>query len=392
MNQTTVDKQSKEFLKFLTYAICFVALGTGVAAIGPILPLLADNVGVSIGQISFVFTAQNLGYLIGSVGGGRLFDRFKSHRLMVLALLLVIVMLLLIPLSVRFYLLLIVLFFYGLGLGTVDIGGNLNLVWIFKSRVSPYMNGLHFSFGLGGIAAPMIISAVLGWTSGSLTWAMWSLVFFSFPGLAGLILLKSPEYVIEAASPGEADPVNRRLIILLILLFFLTVGIQSGFSGWIFTYVTELKIADSAAAALMTSIFWASLTLGRLLTVPVSKKVPPGKIVLGNCIMTLLVLGLVLVWPFKAWMMWVAAAGLGLAKSSIFPTLISFAEARMAMTGKVTGLFFLGSSLGMMMLPMLLGQIFEYISGFAVMLTLFTTGLMALILMLVVYSGRMNRT
>ena len=391
MKQAESNKKL-ELLKFLTYAVCFVALGTGVAALGPLLPLLADNVGVSIGQISFVFTAQNLGYLIGSVGGGRLFDRFKSHRLMVLALLLVIAMLLLIPLSIWFYLLLIVLFFYGLGLGTVDVGGNLNLVWIFKSRVSPYMNGLHFSFGLGGIAAPMIISAVLGWTSGSLNWAMWSLVFFSLPGLAGLILLQSPEHVIKDDSQQEVNSADRRLIVLLILLFFLTVGIQSGFSGWIFTYVTELQIADNAAAALMTSIFWASLTMGRLLTVPVSKKVPPGKIVLGNCIMTLLVLGLVLIWPFKAWMMWVAAAGLGLATSSIFPTLISFAEARMVMTGKVTGLFFLGSSLGMMFLPMLLGQIFEYISGYAVMLTLFTAGLLALIIMIGIYSGQTNRT
>ena len=391
MTQLT-NKKSEEKLKFLTYAVCFVALGTGVAAIGPILPLLADNVGVSIAQISFVFTAQNLGNLIGSVGGGRLFDRFKSHRLMVLALLLVITTLVLIPLIGWFSILLLVLFFFGLGLGTVDVGGNLNLVWTFKSRVTPYMNALHFSFGLGGIVAPLIISIVMGWTGGSLNWALWSLVIFSLPGLAGLALLRSPENSSGEPQQGQANPEDRKLIVLLILLFFLTVGIQSGYSGWIFTYVTELQIADSAAAAMMTSIFWGSLTLGRLLTVPVAKKVPPGKIVLGNCLMTLLVLGLILIWPVQVWMMWVGAAGLGLATSSIFPTLISFAEARMVMTGKVTSLFFLGSSLGMMLLPMLLGQIFEFVSGFAMMLTLFITSFFALLFMIGIYSGRLNRT
>jgi MFS family permease len=56
--------------RLLTYAICYFAVGIGVSALGPLLPFLAENVRVSLGQISFVFTAQNLGYLIGSVGGG----------------------------------------------------------------------------------------------------------------------------------------------------------------------------------------------------------------------------------------------------------------------------------------------------------------------------------
>jgi len=273
----------KEFQKFLTYAICFVSLGVGVASIGPILPFLANNVGVSLGQISFVFTAQNLGYLIGSVGGGRLFDRVKSHHLMILSLGLMVVMGLLIPLVSWFYLLLVVLFFFGLGLGTMDVGGNLNLVWIFESRVSPYMNALHFSFGVGGFLAPIIISLMLGWTEGNLTYALWTLFILFLPGFIGLILLKSPENVAKKADHGENLIVNFRMVGLMVLIFFLSVGVQSGFGGWIFTYVSELQIADVAAAALMTSIYWGALTLGRLVAIPVSKKVAPAWMLLFNC-------------------------------------------------------------------------------------------------------------
>ena len=43
----------------------------------------------------------------------------------------------------------------------------------------------------------------------------------------------------------------------------------------------------------------------------------------------------------------------------------------MVMTGKVTGTLFLGSSLGMMLLPMMLGQIFEYIGAYQIMVALF---------------------
>jgi len=49
--------------RLLTYAVCYFSVGIGISALGPLLPFLADNVNVSLGQISFAFTAQNLGYL-----------------------------------------------------------------------------------------------------------------------------------------------------------------------------------------------------------------------------------------------------------------------------------------------------------------------------------------
>ncbi len=79
------DREPQEFIKFLTYSFSYIALGVGVTSLGPLLPLLSANVGVSIGQINFIFTAQNIGYMIGSVIGGKLYDRIKSHRLMVAA-------------------------------------------------------------------------------------------------------------------------------------------------------------------------------------------------------------------------------------------------------------------------------------------------------------------
>ena len=45
--------------------------------------------------------------------------------------------------------------------------------------------------------------------------------------------------------------------------------------------------------------------------------------------------------------------------ASIFPTMITFAEHRMTLTGTTTSLFFVGSSAGGMFLPWLIGQLFE---------------------------------
>jgi len=84
-------------------------------------------------------------------------------------------------------------------------------------------------------------------------------------------------------------------------------------------------------------------------------------------------------------MVWVVSAGLGLALSSVFPTLLALGESRMKISGKVTGYFFFGSSLGGTLIPMALGQIFDYVGSFYIMLTLFLltiVGLAVLISML----------
>ena len=382
INHQLLVKKSGEIRRFLTYALCLISVGVGISLLGPLLPFLADKVRVSIGQMGFAFTAQNLGYMLGSVGGSWLYDRFKSHTLMVLSISLMVVMGLIVPLMGTFYALLMVLFWLGLGLGMLDVGANLSLVWIFQSRVGPYMNALHFAFGVGAILTPLILSSVMGWTGGSLTWAIWGLVILFFPGFVMLLTHPSPGHISKNENQSDTTTNTYGLVALLILLIFFCVGVQIGFGGWIFTYVSELGITDLRTASLMTSIFWGSLTLGRLIAIPVSKKVSLASMLLFNLCFLVVVLGLILIWPNRLWMLWVGSAGMGLATSLLFPTILSFAESKLNMTGRVTGLFFLGSGLGMMVLPMVLGQVYEFWGGYQMLLTLFVAALIGLGLMI----------
>jgi MFS family permease len=68
-NQQLLIIKTVEFRRFLTYALCLISVGVGVSLLGPLLPFLAEKVQVSLGQIGFAFTAQNLGFMLGSVGG-----------------------------------------------------------------------------------------------------------------------------------------------------------------------------------------------------------------------------------------------------------------------------------------------------------------------------------
>ena len=353
-----------------------------MSALGPMLPYLANQVGVTFAQISFLFTSSSLGYLLGSAGGGRLFDRFKGHQLMLIALITMAITLSLIPLSLYFVLLLAIMFIFGMSQGMIDVGGNVNLLWVFQGRVGPYMNALHFCFGVGAFLSPIILHNVMRWSDGQITWPFWTLALLSLPGILGLWSLSSPINPEKDEIEQNPNSINLRLILLMVILFFIYVGVEGGFGGWIFTYATETKIASETGASYMNSIFWGALTLGRLLSVPLARRIPPSRLLIGNFLIAILFLGLILLFPLQPVMVWVVSAGLGLALSSVFPTLMALGESRMNISGKVTGYFFLGSSLGGILIPMLLGQIFEYIGSFQIMLALFVITIAGLIVLI----------
>jgi fucose permease len=120
--------------------------------------------------------------------------------------------------------------------------------------------------------------------------------------------------------------------------------------------------------------------------------VKASKILVGNYILMALFLLMILVWPVNPVMVWVASIGLGFAVSSVFPTLLALAETRMKVTGAITGLFFLGTSLGGMIVPTVLGQIFEYVGSYQAIQALFLGACLGLgvLIIVIVASNRMG--
>lgn len=381
-NETSLD--TGRVSKTAAYYLAFVALGLSSATLGPTLPALAENTRTHLREISFLFTARSLGYLIGSFFGGRLFDSKPGHPVMAVMLLGMALALVLIPTVSLLWLLTAVLLLLGMAEGALDVGGNTLLVWVHRHLVGPYMNGLHFFFGIGAFLTPLIVAqAVL--LSGDITWAYWTLALLVVPVALWLLRLPSPAAQ-KVAKGGPAGQVNHPLVVLIVLFFFLYVGAEVAFGGWIFTYAVELKVASEALAAYLTSGFWGALTVGRLLAIPIAARVRPRYILLGDLIGCLVSIGLVLLWPGSLLMVWLGTLGVGMSMASIFPTTISLAERRMTVTGQVTGWFFVGASAGGMLLPWLIGQFFEGVGPQVVMMVLWVDLALALGILFVLIS------
>ncbi|NJN83631.1 MAG: MFS transporter [Caldilineaceae bacterium] len=255
------------------------------------------------------------------------------------------------------WLLALVLFLMGIGEGGVDVGGNVLLVWIHRSRVGPYMNGLHFFFGVGAFVAPIIVAQMV-LLSGGITAAYWVLALLIFPISLWLMRLPSPPRQ-QATRGGAAVTVNVPLTTLIAVFMFLYVAAEVSFGGWIYTYAVALDLTSPTTAAYLTSVFWGALTVGRLAAVPIAARYRPRTILAVDLVGCLASVGLILLFPASMTAVWIGTFGYGFAMASIFPTVISWAERRMALSGSITSVFLVGASLGAMTFPLLIGQLFD---------------------------------
>ena len=351
------------------YYTAFIALGLASASLGPTILGLAEQTQSRLAEISSLFVARSLGYLAGSLLGGRLYDRTAGHPVMATGLLLMAGMLALAPLVPGLWMLIATILVLGLAEGALDVGGNTLLVWVHREKVAPFMNGLHFFFGVGAFLSPLIIAQVM-LRGGGILQAYWVLAILLLPGTLWLLRLSSPVIPTRGAADGSTGRPNGRLVALVVVFFFLYTGAEVAFGGWIYSYAVALRLSSDAAAAYLTSAFWGAVTAGRLLAIPLSVRFPPRSLMVADFIGVLISLGVLILGSNSLAATWVGTCGVGLFMASIFPAALSLAQERMTITGQITGWFFVGASAGGMLLPWLIGQFFESVGPWVTMVIL----------------------
>lgn len=361
MNTSSHPKPVHKLVLTAAYYISFIMLGLLTAAEGPALPGLAENTSSTLDQISLIFVFGSLGYLLGSLLGGQAYDRLPGHRVISFMLLTITLCTALVPFMHSLWPLLFVLFVLGLAKGALDVGGNTLLLWVHGGKAGPFMNGLHFFFGLGASVSPLIIARVL-LVTGGIQWVFWLFAIMSFPLALWLWALPEPPAGKAAHENGSA-PFPLVPVALLVLAFVLYVGAEVGFGNWVYTYAITLGLGTSITSAYLTSAFWGTFTLGRLIGIWVSTRARPAAILIVDLLGCLASLGVILFWNDSAIALWTGAIGLGLFMASIFPTTLMLAGERLRITGAVTGWLLAGASVGGMFLPWGIGQAFVRIGA-----------------------------
>jgi FHS family Na+ dependent glucose MFS transporter 1 len=337
------------------YYAAFIMLGMTYAAVGPTLANLAQQTHSEVSQVSYLLTARWLGYLIGSFVGGRLYDRHRGHVVLGGMLLLAGITTAMVPAVPAVGVLAALLVAYGIGAGAVDVGGNTLVIWVHGRKVGPWMNALHFFYGLGAFIAPLIVAQVV-LRMGDYRWAYWLIALLALPAVLDAWLTPSPARQ-TTSEDGTAVPFDGRLVALFAAFLFLVVAAESSFADWISPYSLANGLSD-VDSAYIASLFWGALTIARLLFIPIAARVKPASVLLANILGCAAGAGLILLAPGSVPALAIGAALFGLSVAVMIPSALTLAGSRMHVTGRVTGWFLVGASLGGMSMPRLIGQMF----------------------------------
>ncbi|MCJ7717517.1 MAG: MFS transporter [Anaerolineales bacterium] len=380
-------KNQEKIRWIILYYTIFIYVGMSGAIIGPSLFKLIEQTNSSIGLLSYIFPARAISYLVGSWLAGLLFDKFRGHRLLILILPVMGLSLGLIPFLARPVTLIFVAMIMALATGLVDVGVNTLLFRVPDIKIAPVMNGLHFFFGVGSFFAPLILSITLKATQG-IQWGFLGLALFVLVILVQFIQLKEPKSTpvdrTEQESESSVASINRPLLIWVVALFFIAfVGVEVGYGDWISTFAIRSGLTSETAAILLTSTYWGAFTLSRLFSIPLAAKLKLKTILIADVVGMFAGLGLVFLFPGKIDLLWVGTIILGFSVASLFPTMLTYVESMLPMTGKTTSIFFVSGSIGSIILPWVIGRTVESIGPIVIIRILFMSTVLAGVIFLV---------
>jgi fucose permease len=331
------------------YLVSFAITGFALTMIGPSLSTLRDRTGSSIAEIGSLFLALQLGFIVGSVIAGRVLDRFDGHRVYATGFLCVAAALLALPVANSLIALWGVMVAIGTASSISDVSANTLLMWHLGEHVGRAMNLLHFSFGVGALIAPLVVA--LGVDTAA--------------RLGGVIAVVMALWALSVPSPtapqvrrDEQSTATRRVLVIAAAFFFVYVGVEIGFAGWIHTYAGEVGFSPRAATMITTG-FWISFTSGRLFSAWVSGRIRPKVVMTVSGTATVVAAVVLTIAQGSPAGMWVGAIMIGLATAPQFPVMIAYLERRIQLSGSDTSWFMASAGMGGLAFPYAIGQMID---------------------------------
>jgi fucose permease len=334
---------------------CLTLLGVGWT--GLLIPSLLRSVKETFGQtdagIGLVYLVYALAYALGSFAGGPLTERAGRRLVLgaaVLATAAGVAGLGLAPSWLAFVLASVAV---GLGAGCLDGGANGLVLDVYREGRGRAMSLLHVSFSVGALAAPLIVGRLV---EGGVAWqavTVGTAVVLVVLVLAYLLVpMPSARRLAEPVGNGpEADARDsRRLLtgplLLLGVAIAAYVAAEIGVSNWV---VAFLEPAPLTTATLALSLYWAGLTVGRLLSSAISDRFDHLRFTIVCAIgmaVTIAVASLAPTLPLAI----AAFFAAGVASGPVFPMIVAIGGERYpdrsaAVGGSLAGMAVIGSTI-----------------------------------------------
>lgn len=342
-------------LTFAAYA-SFVPVGIVNVILGPMLPTLSHRWSLNYSQAGSLFTAQYLASTLAVALSGVLVAHWGFRFAMKSGLLLTAAAVVWLLSGPRLQGI-VCIAAIGAGIGLAVPAANLLVAEANPTTRSAALNILNFCWGAGAVASPFLVAAAV--TSGQLPLMLDGIAVLMLITVAGIALLPAS---IELPIPKKvrADGLlgiqwTHSALPSLAALFFVYVGVENAFGGWLAAYSKGLGTFSPAMAAMTPSFFYASLTLGRWLAPLLLRLIEEVRLVHAGLLLACAgMAGLIISRAWPGVVTSTCLAGFGL--SSVYPITIAMLSREFGpAASRVGSLMFTLANLGGGILPWLVG-------------------------------------
>jgi MFS transporter, FHS family, glucose/mannose:H+ symporter len=323
-------------------AIYLSAILNGIATtmLGPLMPGFEQRFDLEDAQGGLLFVAQFLMCVVSAAATATLTRRFGYWRVVAGGMAVAGVGVLGCA-SHSWTVVLLSVAVYGSGIGVMTPAANVGVAAAAKTDSARRVMWLNLFWSMGAVAAPALVAALRGYFLMSLSAAfVLATVVLSLGGSGG-----------RPAAAASAIQSRRVPHLIFATMLFLYVGAEQSVAGWVSSYATR-SAATRNLWAVLPSVFWGSILLGRVIAPYVLRRVSSA--ILAPWSLTISLIGSLLLVAGDGPLTLLAGSSMsGLGMAPMFPVVVAAYADRAG--ASASGLVFSAAGLGGAMTPWLVG-------------------------------------
>jgi FHS family Na+ dependent glucose MFS transporter 1 len=328
----------------------------------------------------------------------------------------------------------------GVAMGMLDTVANVLIIHMWNEKAGPWMQGLHCSFALGAVSAPLTVrlSQSLSSSGEDISSAFYFFSAFCFLCAVYFCFVPTPEprFVDDTAAAVKVVIQSRdsqffcrccsshtTIIVTTGCLLGLYVGCETSFGGFILLYSQNQYGMTEADGQFLNSIFWGALLIGRFVGILLANIVSVTKQLAADLVLAafgcvILIVGLNIGGDGDVnntmkngtagelgtavtaqaelvgqTFLWIASGMCGLGLGTIFPCLVLQAEEFTDLSGRAASVLMVGAAIGEMIIPLVIGLwTASYSPGFVIGFTVSVCAVVVLTIFLIIQGrAHLNR-
>ena len=232
---------------------------------GPALPPLLSELGFSYSTGGSILIGAYFGFLVATLITGPIADRAGNKIVMFIAGVCLLIGLSAFSLFSPAWMLTAAIFFMGMGLGAIEVGGNLIILDIHSQDKGRFLNLLSFFHGVGAMLAPLAAGQMLA------AGLSWRIVYRAtmVPVLLLFVYFLYIKYPRDGVRHNSATLKEFGALafsgemILYYLVIAVYVAAEVGVGAWLVEFLQKAKSQSVMQSSVYLSIFFATATAGR---------------------------------------------------------------------------------------------------------------------------------